>query len=57
MGTTYDEVAYSSNATLSPAQVLELARLWNSLTPSQLDRWDDATRQENTREGHAPCRN
>lgn len=57
MGATYEDIAYANDKTLSPVQVLQVARLWNSLTPSQVDAWDEATTRENMRRGRAPCRN
>ena len=57
MGATYEDIAYANDTTLSPVQVLQVARLWNSLTPSQVDAWDEAVTRENMRHGHAPCRN
>jgi hypothetical protein len=57
MGATYEDIAYANDTTLSPVQVLQVARLWNSLTPSQVDAWDEATTRENIRRSYAPCRN
>ena len=57
MGANYEDIAYSNDTTLSPVQVLQVARLWNSLRPSQVHAWDEAASRENMHGGHAPWRN
>lgn len=57
MGSTYSEIAHATSPPLTPAQVLAMARAWNSLPPSQQASWHDGARKENMRGAYPPSRN
>ena len=57
MGATYIELVQAAGVSVTPEQILELAKAWNGLSPTQKAAWDQAAAEQNLSGGDPTSRN